>query len=88
LAEMTNVNYRIVKKALRHKSILNTEKYIHAIKPIEENYETTSATTVEDILKLGKEGWTKYDEVTYSGIVIYFYKKLIRFGGSKSIGLH
>jgi integrase len=87
LAELTNGNYRIVKKALRHKSILNTEKYIHAIKPIDENYETTSATTLEDILKLGKEGWTKYDEVSQGGMTIHCYKKLVRFGGAKSSGL-
>jgi integrase len=87
LSEMTNGNYRIVKKALRHKSILNTEKYIHAIKPIDENYDTTTATTLDDILRLGKEGWTKYDEVVHNGKIHHCYKKLVRFGGSKSMGL-
>jgi integrase len=87
LSEMTNGNYRIVKAALRHKSILNTEKYIHTIKPIAENYDTTCATTLEEILALGKAGWTKYDEIALNGKTVHCYKKLMRFGGAKSCGL-
>lgn len=87
LSELTNGNYRIVKAALRHKSILNTEKYIHTIKPINENFDVTAATTLEEILALGKAGWIKYDEVVLNGKTVHCYKKLERFGGAKSCGL-
>ena len=34
----------------------------------------TSVTSPEEILALGKAGWTKYDEITVSGITIHFYR--------------
>jgi hypothetical protein len=35
----------------------------------------------EEIRKLGKEGWTKYDEGTFNGTTIHFYRKPKQFGG-------
>jgi integrase len=89
LSEMTNGNYRIVKKALRHRSVLNAEKYIHSIKyNREEDFEVATASTPEEVKELGKSGWTKYDEMAMNGIQIHFYKKIKKFGGLKSGSLH
>ena len=86
---MTNGNYRIVKKALRHRSVLNAEKYIHSIKyNREEDFEVATASTPEEVKELGKSGWTKYDEMAMNGIQIHFYKKIKKFGGLKSGSLH
>ena len=41
-----------VKKLLGHNQVKNTMKYIGRI----DDFETTRAATVEDILRLGKEG--------------------------------
>jgi hypothetical protein len=58
-------------------------RYIHTINFKEEDYETTSATTPEEILALGKAGWQKYDEITVAGVQLHFYRKPKRFGGFK-----
>jgi hypothetical protein len=58
-------------------------RYIHTINFKEEDYETTSATSAEEILALGKAGWSKYDEITVAGVQIHFYRKAKRFGDSK-----
>ena len=83
LAHHTNGNVLTVKKLLRNKNIQNTMKYIHTIEFKDEDYEETTATTVEEIRALGKAGWTKYDGVTMNGIQIHFYRKPKRFGGLK-----
>jgi hypothetical protein len=55
LAYHTNGNVLTVKKLLGHKQIKNTMKYIGKINFQNQDYETTNATTVEDILRLWKE---------------------------------
>ena len=77
LAHYTNGNILTIKKALRHKQVTNTMKYIHTIElQTEDDFETTQATTSEEIRELGKSGWTKYDEMNG----IHFYKKPKKFG--------
>ena len=71
----------IVKKMLRHKSILSTMKYIHTIDFKDNDFDETVATTPEEIRKLGKSGWTKYDEMAVNITVMHFYRKPKRFGG-------
>jgi hypothetical protein len=66
---------------LRHKNVLNTMKYIHTINFADSDFEETVATTPEEVRKLGKEGWQKYDEMTVNGVVMYFYRKPKRFSG-------
>jgi hypothetical protein len=81
IAHYSNGNVLTVKKALRHKSVLNTMKYIHSILNLkEDDFEETTATAPEEIRKLGKDGWTKYDEITVNGIQMHFYRKPKRFG--------
>jgi integrase len=81
IAHYTNGNVLKVKAALRHKSILNTMKYIHTITNLrEDDFEETTATTPEEIRRLGKDGWTKYDEATFNGVSMHFYRKPKRFG--------
>ena len=82
LAHYTNGNVLKVQKALRHKSVLNTMKYIHSIQNLrEDDFEETTATTPEEIRKLGKAGWIKYDEATFNNVTIHFYRKPKRFTG-------
>jgi integrase/predicted RNA-binding Zn-ribbon protein involved in translation (DUF1610 family) len=81
LAYYTNGNVLKVKAALRHKRVENTMKYIHTINNYrEEDFEETVATTPEEIRKLGKAGWTKYDEMTTNGVTMHFYRKPKKFG--------
>jgi integrase len=83
IAFFTNGNVPKVQTALRHKSVLNTMKYIHTIKNLrDDDFEETTATTAEEIRNLGKAGWTKYDEMTTNGMNIHFYRKPKRFGAS------
>jgi hypothetical protein len=44
------------------------------------DFETAVATTPEEIQQLGKAGWSKYDEMTVSGVQMHFYRKPKRFG--------
>ena len=77
LAHYTNGNILTIKKALRHKQVTNTMKCIHTIElQTEDDFETTQATTSEEIRELGKSGWTKYDEMNG----IHFYRKPKKFG--------
>jgi len=55
-------------------------KYIGMIKFGTDDYETTTATTPEEIRELGKAGWQKYDEITFNGVQMHFYRKPKRFG--------
>ncbi len=56
-------------------------KYIHTITNLrEDDFEETTATTLEEIRRLGKDGWTKYDEMTVNGEHMHFYRKPKRFG--------
>jgi hypothetical protein len=60
---------------LRHKSVLNNMKYIHTINFAESEFETTTATPIEEILELKKSGWQKYDEMTMNGTAMHSYFK-------------
>lgn len=83
LAHYTNGNVLTVKKMLRHKSILNTMKYIHVVQKLkDEDFEEAVAITPEEVRQLGKAGWTKYDEMAINGTQMHFYRKPKRFGGS------
>jgi integrase len=81
IAYHTNGNVLTVKKMLRHKAVENTMKYIHTVNFREKDFEVAVAAMPEDIQKLGKEGWIKYDEMTFNGKAMRFYRKPKRFGG-------
>jgi integrase len=83
LAYVTNGNVPVMARKLRHKSWRSTQKYVHNVEFREEDYEETVATTPEEIRALGKAGWTKYDEATFNGIQMHFYRKPKRFGSFK-----
>jgi integrase len=82
IAHYTNGNVLTVQKMLRHKSILNTMKYIHTIQFEDDDYNETTASTLEEVRALGKTGWVKYDEVTVNGTVFHCYRKPKRFGAA------
>jgi len=48
LAHYTNGNVLTIKKALRHKQVSNTMKYIHTIQFKDEEFEIGIATTPEE----------------------------------------
>ena len=54
-------------------------KYIQMLNLEDDEFEVTSATTIEEIKKLGTAGWIKYDELTVSGEQVHFYKKPKKF---------
>ena len=85
LAHYTNGNVLTIKKMLRHKNVQNTMKYIHTIEFKDEDYEETVASTPEEIRILGKAGWQKYDEATFNGVQMHFFRKPKRFGGLKKL---
>ena len=66
---------------LGHKSSKSSLRYIHTISFKDEDHEVTSATAPEEILALGKAGWQKYDEATFKGVQMHFFRKPKRFGG-------
>ena len=69
------------KKALRHRCVLSTMKYVHTITNLrEDDFEETTATTPEEIRQLGKNGLTKYDEMIINGVQMHFYRKPKMFG--------
>jgi integrase len=80
LAYSTNGNVPKIQKALRHKSVLNTMKYIHTIQIKDEDFEETVATTPEEIRQLGKAGWIKYDEGEFNGKPMHFYRNPKKYG--------
>ena len=86
LAWITHGNIPVVARILRHKSWKSTEKYVHVIEFKDEDFEEAVATTVEEIRALGKAGWTKYDEATFNGVQMHFYRKPKRFDGLKNLG--
>jgi hypothetical protein len=79
IAWNTNGNVLLVKKLLRHKNVQNSMKYIGMIQFKDDQFETASATTVEDILKLGSAGWIEYSVVKLNGSEIHCFKKPKRF---------
>ena len=80
LAFMTNGNVPEIARILRHKSWKSTKRYVHTLKLNVEDFDTTCATTSEDILALGKAGWQKYDEAVFNGVTYHYYRKPKRFG--------
>ncbi len=79
IAYHTNGNVLIVQKLLGHKQIKNTMKYIGKIKFKNDDFETTSACTVEDVLKLGSEGWVEYSVIKINAVEYHCFKKPKRF---------
>jgi hypothetical protein len=59
LAHYPNGNVLKVKQILRHKRVDSTMKYIQMLNLKDDEFEVTSATTTEEIKKLGMAGWTK-----------------------------
>jgi hypothetical protein len=41
------------------------------------------AKTPVEFQQLGQAGWTKYDEATFNGVQMHFYRKPKRFGSFK-----
>jgi hypothetical protein len=66
-------------RVLRHKSFESNRKYTHTTEFKEENYQEKIATTPDEIRAFGKAGWQKYDEATFSGDQMHFYRKPKRF---------
>jgi integrase len=85
IAYYSNGNPLVIMRALRHKSFKSSLKYIHTINFKEEDFDIATATTPEEIQQLGKAGWTKYDELTFGGVHMHFYRKPKRFGGFKNM---
>jgi hypothetical protein len=79
IAYHTNGNVLTVKKLLGHKQVKNTMKYKGKIEFANQDFETTSAATVEDILRLGQEGWIEYSVVKISNVEYHCFKKPKRF---------
>jgi integrase len=79
LAHYTNGNVLTIKKMLRHKRVENTMKYIHTLTFKDDDYETATASTPEEIKELGKAGFIKYDELNG----LHFYRKPKRFGSCR-----
>jgi len=80
IAHITNGNVLEVKKALRHKSIMNTMKYIHMIAFKDDEFDVATATTVEEIKKLATAGFQKFDEL--NGIHVFRRPKRFTYGNS------
>jgi len=85
VAELSNGNTITIMRVLRHKSFKSSMRYIHTINFKDEDFEETVATTPEEIRMLGKAGWTKFDEITFNGVQMHFYRKPKRFGGFKKL---
>lgn len=82
LAHYLNGNVLKVKKILRHKRVDSTMKYIQMLNLEDDEFEVTSATTADEIKKLGMAGWIKYDEMMVAGMQLHFYKKPKRFSNA------
>ena len=50
-------------------------KCIQTLNLEDDEFEVTSANTIEEIKKLGTAGWIKYDELSVNGEQVHFYKK-------------
>ncbi len=76
IAYETNGNSCEVKRLLRHKSLSSTERYIGKIDfSNKQECDTTSATVLEDILRLGSTGWIEFSVVKINGIEHHCFKK-------------
>ena len=79
LAWKSNGNVLLVKNMLGHKNVKNTMRYIGKIHFKDDDFETTAAATLEEVLALGKAGWIKYDEITVGSTIVHVYKKPKKF---------
>jgi len=79
IAYHSNGNVLKVKQLLDHKQAKNSMRYIGRIEFKDTDFETTSASTVEDILRLGKEGWIEYSVVKINSVEFHCFKKPKRF---------
>jgi integrase len=77
LAHYTHGQVLTVQRLLRHKNINNTMKYIHMIAFKDDEFETATATNVEEAQRLATAGFEKFDE--FQGV--HIYKRPKRFGG-------
>jgi integrase len=75
IAHYTNGNVLTVKKMLRHKSILNSMKYIHMLNLKDDEFDVATATTVEEIKQLAEAGFQKFDEINN----IHIFRRPKRF---------
>jgi integrase len=73
LAIRTNERVLTVQKFLWHKSINSTMKYIGKI--VWKNDEYDTATTLEEIKKLGEAGFEKFDE--FNGVHVFRKQSLL-----------
>ena len=85
MAYATNGNVPKMAAALRHKDWKSTQRYTHILNNlVDDDFDVTSATTLPEILELGKNGWQKYDEMHLNGVVYHCYRKPKRFGSLKN----
>ena len=75
VAYHANGNMLVVKKALRHKQIASSMKYVSDINFEEDDFETATATTVDEAKKLAEAGFQKFDEFNS----IHIYRRPKRF---------
>jgi integrase len=69
LAHYTNGNVLTIKKALRHRAIQSTMKYIGMLQFKDDDFEVATAATVEEIKQLAQAGFQKFDEL--NGIHVF-----------------
>jgi integrase len=80
LAYYTNGNVLTIKKLLGHKRIENTMKYISFTPGFrDDEFEIATATTDEEIKKIGASGFIKYDERKIGDTAISYYRRPKRF---------
>jgi len=77
LAHYTNGNVLTIKKALRHRAIQSTMKYIGTLQFKDDDFEVATGTTVEEIKQLAQAGFQKFDEVNG----IHIFRKPKKFVG-------
>ncbi len=77
LAHYTNGNVMTVKKALRHRSVLSTMKYIGTLQFKDDDFEVATATTIEEVKQLAQTGFQKFDELNG----MHVFRRPRRFSG-------
>lgn len=79
IAHYTHGNVLAVKRALGHKCIASTMKYIHMVHFKDDEFEVATATRVQEVKELAAAGFEKIDE--FQGIHIFREpKKFARYG--------
>ncbi|MGA2310020.1 MAG: hypothetical protein ABSG57_10810 [Candidatus Bathyarchaeia archaeon] len=85
IAHYTNGNVLTVKKLLRHKRVENTMKYFSMIHFKDDEFEVTTATTVEEAKQVLSTG---FDYITEkNGIMLFRRPKRFRGFGGINAGL-